>query len=96
MSPINTLRLPPEVTLVITEDDDVFFEELPGMLSPKRDIQHANESTAGASLLDLPHYRKDPTMNTIHELKEQVNDLSLDVKRQFLVPINIPSYEDKF
>ena len=45
------------------------------------------------SNLDLPHYRKDPTMNT--ELKEQV-DLSLDVKQQFLVPINIHFYEDKF
>ena len=30
------------------------------------------------------------------ELKWQVDDLSLDVKQQCLVPINIHSYEDKF
>ena len=76
MSPIKTLRLPPEVTLVITEDDDVFFEDLTSTLPPTPDIQHANESTPGTSLLNLPYHRKDSNMHI--ELKRQV-DLSLDV-----------------
>jgi len=78
---------------VITEDDDVFFEDLTGTLPPTPDTQHANESIPGTSLLDLPHHRKDPTIQT--ELKGQV-DLSLDVKQQCFVSINIHFYEDKF
>jgi len=67
-----------EVTLVISEDD-VFFENLPSTLPPMCDIQHANESTPGTSLLDLPHHRKNPTLHV--ELKWQVDDLSPDVKQ---------------
>ena len=84
----------PELTLVITEDDDVFFEDLTGTLPPTLDTQHANESIPGTSLLDLPHHRKDRTVYT--EFKGQVGDLSLDVKQQCFVPINIHLYEDKF
>jgi len=78
---------------VITEDD-IFFEDLTGTLPLTPNIQHANESTPETSLLDLSHHRKDPTMHT--ELKGQVDDLSLDVKQQCLIPINIHFYEDKF
>jgi len=58
---------PPEVTLVILEDDYVFFEDIPGTLPLTHDIQHANKLTPRASLLDLSHHKKDPTMHT--ELK---------------------------
>ena len=84
---------PPEVTSVITENDDVLFEDLMGTLPPTPDTQHTNESIPETSLLDLPHHRKDPTIQT--ELKGQV-DLSLDVKQQCFVSINIHFYEDKF
>jgi len=71
-----------------------FFEDLSGTLPPTRDIQHANESTPGVSLLDLPRHKKDLTMHA--ELKGQVDDLAIDVKQQCLVPINIHFYDDKF
>ena len=78
---------------MITEED-AFFEDLIGTLPPMTDIQHANESTPGINLLDLPHHRKDHIMHT--ELKGQVDDLSPDVRQRRFVPINIHFYEDKF
>ena len=78
LTTIKTLRLPPEVTLVITKDDDVFFKDLPGTLSLTCDIQHTIESAPGASLLDLPHQRMNLTMHI--ELNGRVDELSLKVK----------------
>jgi len=42
----------------------------------------------------LPHPRLDPTKQI--ELKEQVDELSLENKQQCLIPINTHVYEDKF
>jgi len=59
-----------------------------------RDIQHAIELITRANLPDLPHSRLDPTQQI--ELKEQINELSLEVNQSCLVPINIHFYKDKF
>ena len=52
---------------------DVFSEELPNSLPPKRDIQHAIDLAQGSSLPNLPHYRMNPTEHA--ELKRQVDEL---------------------
>ena len=65
--------IPSEVTPVIAEFADVFPEDLPDTLPPMRDIQHAIYLIPGASLLNLPHYRMNPTEHV--ELKRQVDEL---------------------
>ena len=62
---------------------DVLFEDLPGKLSPTRDTPRAIELISGASLPDLSHHRMDPI--TPIELKEQVDELSLENKQQCLI-----------
>ena len=77
-----------------TEFDDVLSEDLPSKLPLTRDIQHIIDLISGASLPDLPHPKLNPTEQT--ECERQVDELSLEVKSQCLVPINIHVYKDKF
>ena len=58
-TPNNTI--PSKVTLVIEEFSNVFPEDLPDRLQPMRDIQHAIDLVSGSSLLNLSHYRMNPT-----------------------------------
>ncbi|XP_058087529.1 uncharacterized protein LOC131234614 [Magnolia sinica] len=67
------VELPPEVTLVLEEYSDVFPEDLPDVLPPMRDIQHAIDFVPGSTLPNLPHYRMNPTEHG--ELHRQVNEL---------------------
>jgi len=76
------------------EFDDVLSEDLLHKLPPTRDIQHVVDLTPEASLPDLPHLRLNPTEKT--EFEKQVDELSLEGKPQFLIPINIHVYKDKF
>ena len=77
-----------------TEVVDVFPEDLPDKLPPMLDIQHAIDLALGASLPDLPHYRMNPTKHT--ELKGQIDELSLEVKQQCRVPVDVHFCKDKF
>ena len=83
-----------EVTPVTTELDDVLSEDLLHKLPMTRDIQHIVDLILGASLPDLPHPRLNLTEKT--EFEKQVDELSLEGKLQFFIPINIHVYEDKF
>ena len=74
-----------------TEFVDVFPKDLSDKLLPMHNIQHAIDLVPGASLLDLPHNRINPTKHT--EFKRQVDDLSLEVKQQCLVPIDVHFYK---
>ena len=78
---------------MITELIDVLSKDLSGKLLPTHDTQHAIKLVSGASLSDLPHHRMDPI--TLIERKEQVDDLPLEKRQQYLVPINAHVYEDK-
>ena len=71
--------IPPKVTPVIEEFNDVFPEDLLNKLPLMRDIQHTIDLVPRSSLSHLPHYR----MNLIEhaELKRQVDKL---VKKSFI------------
>ena len=58
------------------------------------DIWHVVDLIPRASLPDLPHSRLNPTEQT--ECEKQVDELSLEVKQQCIVPSDVHSYEDKF
>jgi len=68
----------PTPSLVIAELVDALSEDLSDKLSLTRDTQHVIELVSKVNLLDLPHHRMDPI--TPIELKEQVDDLSLENK----------------
>jgi len=53
--------IPSEVIPVIEKFIDVFPEDLSDQLLPMHDIQHATDLVSGASLLNLTHYRMNPT-----------------------------------
>jgi len=69
-------------------------EDLLRKLPPTRDIQHVVDLILGGSLPDLPHPKLNPTKKI--EFERQVDELSLEDKPQFLIPINTHVYEDKF
>jgi len=52
---------------------DIYPEDLPSMLPPVRDIQHAIDFIPGSSLPNLPHYRLNPAAH--QELQTQISDL---------------------
>ena len=89
----NTLYLP-EVTAVTIVFDDVLSADLLGKLPPAHDIQHAVDLIPGANLPDLPH----PMLNLIEQTEcgRQVDELSLEIKQQCIVPNDVHFYEDKF
>jgi len=94
ISPRYSTPISPILIHVITGSAEVLHEDFPDRLQPMRDIQHVIDLTPGASLPDLPHHRIDPTMHI--ELKARVDELSLNVKQQCIVPISIHFFKDKF
>ena len=62
-----------EVKSVLQEFKDVFPKELPNLLPPTRDIQHAIDFVPRATLPNLPHYRVSPVEHA--ELQRQVEEL---------------------
>ena len=72
----------------------MFSLKIFGQTTTERETQHAIELVSGLGLLDSPHHRMD-LINPI-ELKEQVDNLSVENMQQCLVPINTNVYEDKF
>ena len=52
---------PIEVREVLEEFQDVFPEDLPNHLPPRRDIQHCIDLVSRATLPNLPHYKMNPT-----------------------------------
>ena len=76
-----------------TKLDDVLSKDL-RKLPLTRDIQHVVDLILGDSRPDLPHLRLNPIEKT--EFERQVDELSLEGKPQFLIPINTHVFEDKF
>ena len=69
-------------------------EALSDKLPQTRGIQHPIDLVSGISFLNLPHHRMHLTMYI--ELKRKVDKLSLEIRQQCFVLINIHFYEDKF
>ena len=78
--PKGSTPISPKLIHVITGSAEVLHEDLPDRLQSMCDIQHVIDLTPGASLLDLPHHRIDPTMHI--ELKRQVDKLSPEIKQR--------------
>ena len=64
---------PEEVKSVLQEFKDVFPKELPDLLPPTRDIQHAIDFMLRPTIPNLPHYRMSPVEHA--ELQRQVEEL---------------------
>ena len=90
----NSTQFLPEVTTVTMEFDDVLSEDLSGKLPPMHNIQDVVDLIPGPSLPNFPHPSLNPTEQT--KCKRQVDELSLAVKQQCIVPSDVHFYEDKF
>ena len=64
---------------------DVFPDELPSGLPPKRDLDHAIELVDGAVAPSRPVYRMSPA--ELNELKKQLNEL---IEKEFIQPSKSP------
>jgi len=81
---------PEEVREVLREFLDVFPFELPNALPPMCDVQHAIDFVSGATLLNLPHYRMNPSEHA--ELQRQVCELlQKGFIRESLSPCAVPA-----
>ena len=65
--------LPPEIVSVLQDYEDVFPEELPGGLPPRRGIEHQMDLIPGAPLPNRPAYRANP--EETKEIQRQVEEL---------------------
>ena len=63
----------PKAESILAEFGDVLPKDLPGELPPMRHIQNAIDLVPGALLLNLSHYRMEPTC--YEELWQQVQEL---------------------
>src|SRR5216110_778317 len=75
----------PEETKLMKEFSDVFPEELPNQLPPRRKVDDAIELTPGAEPPSRPTYRL--SYVEIDELKKQLEDL---LKKGFIQPSTSP------
>jgi hypothetical protein len=82
--------VPQEVKQLLAEFVDLVPEELPKILPPMRNIQHAIDLVPGSVLPNLPAYRMSPEEHK--ELQRQVQDL-LDrgLIRESLSPCAVPA-----
>jgi len=74
-------KLPPEAQLLIRSFKDVFPNELPNKLPPKRQIEHRIDLIEGAKLPPSNIYRM--SEHELKELKKQIDDL---LSRGFIKP----------
>jgi len=63
--PETELQIPGHIKQILEEFSDVLPKNLPGELSPMRDIQHVIDQVTGATLSNLPNYR----MNLVEHAK---------------------------
>ena len=68
----NADPLHPSLIPLMTDFLDIFPDELPPLLPPKRDIQHAIDLIPGSNLPNLPHYRMSPIEH--EELRKQIGE----------------------
>ena len=84
-----SLDLPPEIVSVLQDYEDVFPEELPGGLPPKRGIEHQVDLIPGAPLPNRPAYRANP--EETKEIQKQVEELlQKGWVRESLSPCSVP------
>jgi hypothetical protein len=65
--------LPSIVFVALQEYEDVFLDEVPPRLPPKRGIEHQIDLVSGASLLNRATYRTNP--EETEEIQQQVEEL---------------------
>jgi len=77
--------LPPEAKKLLSEFADVFPEDLPTSLPPRREVDHRIELMPGATPPSRPTYRMSPV--ELDELKKQLQDLT---EHGFIQPSKSP------
>ncbi|XP_076890589.1 uncharacterized protein LOC143541706 [Bidens hawaiensis] len=85
-----THTLPPAVSPLLDEFQDVFRDEIPAGLPLMRDIQHCIDFIPGSSIPNKPAYRMNP--KEFAELHRQVNELlEKGLIRKSMSPCAVPA-----
>jgi len=67
------VQIPRHIKPILEDFSEILLQDLPGELSPMRNIQHAINLITAATLSSLPYYRMNPTKHA--ELQHQVEEL---------------------